>query len=293
MKEFIINADDFGFSKEVTDGIVYAHTHGVVTSTTLMANMDAWEHAASLVGKHPGLSVGIHLTLTVGRPVLPSERVPSLVGPDGRFRPFDQVLGKAWRFRMKLAEIESELSAQMERLLAAGVRPTHADSHHHITMYPQTFLAVMRVLKRYDIRRMRTHRGRFVPDSAMAGRAEVRRLCRSKRMKDAPKQAYYTVCDAWIRAARSVRTPRQRYGFYRVVSDHPLECNHDDWRRLLLSAPCGVSEVVAHPGFRHEHPADDPEMRAQRVRELEFFTDPQTRWAMDAAGVKLTNFREV
>jgi predicted glycoside hydrolase/deacetylase ChbG (UPF0249 family) len=293
MKRLIINADDFGFSREVTDGIIEAHVDGCVTSTTLMANMPAWEYAASLVERHPSLSVGIHLTLTQGRPVLPPERVPSLVDAAGRFKPYEQMLCLAWRLRLSRREIEAELSAQVERLLDAGVPPTHADSHHHMTMYPQPFVACVNVLRRHGIRRVRTHRCRFRADVELAGRPEIRRLLRRKQLRDAPKQAYYSACDACVRAVCRARMPDQRYGPYRVVSDHRLGWNADDWRRYLAAAPYGLSELTCHPGLRHEVAEDPPEFRDQRVRELEFLTDRETVAAIAAAGISLANFNDL
>ncbi|MBV9158459.1 MAG: ChbG/HpnK family deacetylase, partial [Acidobacteriaceae bacterium] len=45
MKRLIINADDFGFTRDVNAGIVHAHREGVLTSATLMANGNAFEDA--------------------------------------------------------------------------------------------------------------------------------------------------------------------------------------------------------------------------------------------------------
>ncbi|WP_145838534.1 ChbG/HpnK family deacetylase, partial [Bacillus paralicheniformis] len=70
MKSLIINADDFGFSRGVNLGIIEAFQHGVLTSTTLMVNMQEAEHAVELARQNRELGVGVHLTLTAGRPIL-------------------------------------------------------------------------------------------------------------------------------------------------------------------------------------------------------------------------------
>lgn len=78
MKHLIINADDFGYSKAVNLGIMESHINGVLTSTTLMANMPGVDHAVSLLKDMPNLCVGAHLTLTCGKPML-GEKVSTLI----------------------------------------------------------------------------------------------------------------------------------------------------------------------------------------------------------------------
>lgn len=123
-KFLIINADDFGLSVAANECIMQAHACGTVTSTTLMANMPGFEHAAALARSTPSLGVGLHVNLTIGKPLSPKEEVPSLVGPEGYFS--DKRNG--WREE----EVELEVGRQLSKLLAAGLHPTHLDSHHHI-----------------------------------------------------------------------------------------------------------------------------------------------------------------
>ena len=66
----IVNADDFGFTRDVNEGIVEAHRHGILTATTLMANGDAFDHAVALARENPSLDVGCHLVLVQGKSVL-------------------------------------------------------------------------------------------------------------------------------------------------------------------------------------------------------------------------------
>ena len=55
-RQLVVNADDFGFTPDVNEGIVEAHRHGILTATTLMANGAAFDDA-----------VGI--TAAIGRPI--------------------------------------------------------------------------------------------------------------------------------------------------------------------------------------------------------------------------------
>ena len=88
----IVNADDFGMAPAITDAIIDCHRRGIVTSTSLMANLPAAEHAAWRAQEVPGLGVGIHLNLTQGPPLSPPERIPMLVGTDGEFLPKSEQL---------------------------------------------------------------------------------------------------------------------------------------------------------------------------------------------------------
>jgi chitin disaccharide deacetylase len=78
----VVNADDFGFTSGVNRAIVKAHTDGVVTSATLMAKGPAFCEAKELAEQLPKLSIGCHVVLIDGEPVLPPVEVPSLTQSD-------------------------------------------------------------------------------------------------------------------------------------------------------------------------------------------------------------------
>ena len=83
MRRLIVNADDFGLTAGVNRAIVEAQERGIVTSATLMANAGAFEEAASLAAslanRNARFSVGCHVVLLDGEPLLPSDRVASHV----------------------------------------------------------------------------------------------------------------------------------------------------------------------------------------------------------------------
>lgn len=124
-RRLIVNADDFGLSPGVNAGIVTAYMDGIVRSATVMVNQPAADEAYALARAHPGLGVGIHFTLTGGRPV--ADGVDSLTGPDGAFLKMPELAEAA-----RPEHIRRELEAQLELFLASGLCPTHFDSHHHV-----------------------------------------------------------------------------------------------------------------------------------------------------------------
>lgn len=146
MLKLIINADDFGYSRAVNYGIIDAHTQGVLTSTTLMTNMPGAEHAYHLGKQHTSLGIGVHLTLTCGRPLLKNHR--TLVDSKGNFKKLHQYQGV---FHIDPDELYAEWRAQIEAFLQAGLTPTHLDSHHHVNQLEPILPVFIHLAKEYDL----------------------------------------------------------------------------------------------------------------------------------------------
>ena len=129
MRYLVVNADDFGLTPGVSRGVLEAHRHGLVTSTTALANLPSLpELDAEAVG-FPGLGIGLHVNLTFGTPVSPAAKVPSLVDLEGRFPRDPLVVGA----RADADEVRREAEAQIEAFARRfGRLPTHLDSHHHV-----------------------------------------------------------------------------------------------------------------------------------------------------------------
>ncbi len=138
-KRVIVNADDFGRTPGINEGIIEAHRRGVVTSTTLMVNFAASAAAGALAGSNPRLGVGLHLSLTGGRPTLAPEQIPSLVDGKGDLPRKPEGLSGA-----RPAEVLAEARAQLQRFRElVGRNPTHFDTHHHAHRLPEIFEAVV------------------------------------------------------------------------------------------------------------------------------------------------------
>jgi predicted glycoside hydrolase/deacetylase ChbG (UPF0249 family) len=124
-RRLIVNADDFGLAPGVSAGILAAHRHGIVSSTTLLATVavDA-ESMRALCDS--GLGVGLHVNLTLGRPLSGGR---SLVDGDGRFvRDARHAAARA-----NAVDVEREVAAQIEKFESIAKRlPTHLDTHHHV-----------------------------------------------------------------------------------------------------------------------------------------------------------------
>ncbi|MHB8171724.1 MAG: chitin disaccharide deacetylase [Thermincolia bacterium] len=132
MKRLIVNADDFGLSHGVNQGIIKAHGDGIVTSTTVMVNLPAAREIVEAAKFNPELGIGIHLNITFGRPLFMVDRITSLVDEQGNLmRP--EVI---WE-RVEPKEVAMEWEAQVGEFLSWGLKPSHLDSHHHVHTWPQ------------------------------------------------------------------------------------------------------------------------------------------------------------
>lgn len=143
----IVNADDLGRTAGINAGIFAAHRDGVVTSATLMVGYPEAETAAAALGDHPGLGIGLHVTLTGSPAVLPAGRLPSLIGDDGMLPRKPENLDGA-----DPAEIRAEARAQLDRFRElTGRLPTHLDSHHHSHRRPEVLAAVIEIARQHDL----------------------------------------------------------------------------------------------------------------------------------------------
>ncbi|MFI3210045.1 MAG: carbohydrate deacetylase [Peptostreptococcaceae bacterium] len=145
MTKLIINADDFGYSKAVNYGIIESYKSGVVTSTTIMANMPGFSHAIELIKQNEGLGLGVHMTLSCYKPV--SENLKTIVDEEGNFyrRLTDDVLET-----FNLDEVYNEFCAQIDKVLECH-EITHLDSHHHVHQLKILKPVIEKILKKYDL----------------------------------------------------------------------------------------------------------------------------------------------
>ena len=146
MVKLIVNADDFGYSKGVNLGIIETHTNGILTSTTMLANMYGFENGIDLMKEYPKLGIGVHLTLTCGKPIL--ENVNSLIDKHGNFKKL-KVLKE--ENNMNLNQIYEEWEAQIQKLLNNGVKLTHIDSHHYVHSFDSCVKIVETLAKKYSL----------------------------------------------------------------------------------------------------------------------------------------------
>ena len=254
MRRLVVNADDLGLTVGVNDGIFDAHDHGILTSASLFANAPETSDAIRRARSRPSLGVGVHLALVDGTPTLPPSRVPTLVEDDGRFRrswrPF---IVACLRGKVSLAEVELELTAQVERLWAAGVRPTHLDAHKHVHAYPPVFGIVARLAGAFAIPVVRVPYERWSSTSGdirWGGRLGRQALLNTAMLPWA-RRDYRTA------ASEDLRTP------HFAGRIHTGVLGSDALAGIVRALSPGITELMVHPGY-HD---DDLERTGTRLLE--------------------------
>ncbi|RYU68691.1 carbohydrate deacetylase [Aliivibrio finisterrensis] len=138
--KFILNADDFGLSESVNNGIVECFKSGVVTSTTIMMNQAGVAHAVQLYQQGLIPEVGLHFTVTAGKPLSPPCNVASLIDENGYFLDRQTLMTK----EVSEEEVYLELNTQYQAAINAGLTINHIDSHHFAGVYPPLKKAFIR-----------------------------------------------------------------------------------------------------------------------------------------------------
>ena len=147
----IFHGDDFGLTAGVNHGIINAYQHGLLTSTSLMAVGEAAEEAMGLAVSNPGLDVGIHLVLVDEPPLLPPTALSTFVSHNGLLPSRNRVLKAIFSQKLDYGQVEAECCAQVEKVLAKGIRITHLDSHQFIHLFPGIFRVCRNIARRYHI----------------------------------------------------------------------------------------------------------------------------------------------
>lgn len=130
--KLIFNADDFGLTESVNLAIVDCFKAGVVKSTTIMMNQPGTAHAIELYQQRLIPEVGLHFTVTAGKPLSDPKDVPSLVDEDGHFLSKQALFNKS---DVCVNEVALELKAQYQAAIDAGLQINHIDSHHFAGVY--------------------------------------------------------------------------------------------------------------------------------------------------------------
>jgi predicted glycoside hydrolase/deacetylase ChbG (UPF0249 family) len=270
----IINADDFGFTDDINRGIIEAFEAGALTSTSIMIAMPAAEHAAQYARATNALGVGLHLTLTAGRPLT---MAPSLVNhATGYFLRPSHLLARAIAGRLRAREIVDECTAQIGRARRLGLRLTHIDGHHHVHLYPVIRRAVRHVIAAERIPVVRR------PAEHLVGVPEWRRRL--------PERIAIRLFARGVGAGCwHAETTRHFVGSTLLGAPR----FHSALVRVLDELPSGTTELMVHPGYVAGPLPGGDSYTTQREIELRALTSPDVLQRLRSGRIRLINFRQL
>ena len=283
MRRLIVNADDFGLTPGVNRAILEAHAHGVVTSATLMANAAGFDEAVRLTKSSPALSVGCHVILVDGAPVSNPSEIPTLTD-SGKFG--TRLTGFAMRAvggSINPVELETEIAVQISKLQAAGIQPSHVDTHKHTHMFPQILRPLLRAAKAWGVRAVRNPFGRFA-FSAVLGRPKLWKRYGELMLLNPLARSFLRSVQA-----EGMLTPDGSVGVAATGSlDEKL------FRQIVENLPEGTWEFVSHPGY-NDAALDRvrTRLRQSRERELQILTSPAIRETIERGGIELISYRDL
>ena len=285
VKRLIVNADDLGLTPGVNLAIVEAAQRGIVTSTTLMANGEAFDDAVQVAHQAPKLAIGCHVDLIQLSPVLPPDQLPTLVDA-GRFRPgFTRFASMAMRGRLKQDEITDEATAQIRKLQSAGVRVSHFDTHKHTHVFTSVLKALLRAALDCGVMAVRNP---FEPESAVGFRHVFRRWGTLSR---------WTAVQSLRTLAVTFRREVERAGLATTDGTVGIAITgHMDQTMLcdmLERMPSGTWELVTHPGYADPGLAGLSKLTASRELELRWLTSEETRSSIEKAGIELISYADL
>jgi hopanoid biosynthesis associated protein HpnK len=290
MRRLIVNADDFGFTSGVNRAIVEAYSRGIVTSATLMANGLAFAEGAHLAKTVPGLSVGCHVVLIDGQPVLGANQVATLTNGDSAAPLFRNGLktfaARAIAGCLNAEEIEAEATAQIRKIQGLGISVSHVDTHKHTHLFPSVLRPLLRAARACGVRALRNP---FGPPRALQSRHLLARPSLWTRYAE-------------VRILRSFagkfREAVNRQGFITPHGTLGIEVtgvlDETLFRAIAQTIPEGTWEFVCHPGYNDaDLQAVKTRLRESREIELRALTLPAARSVLSREGIALISYRDL
>ncbi len=257
----MVNADDFGFTRDVNAGIIEAHRDGILTAATLMATGAAFDDAVRLARENPSLDVGCHLVL-VGSPPFPPT-VSSLI----------QAL------LLKRLHVYDELRVQVEKILNAGIAATHLDTHKHTHLLPPVLDAVTRLGQEYKIPWVR----RPFDFPLRASAVPWARRAVSRGLGSLRRRFQRVLTEHGCRST-------DHFAGFQITGRYDAA----ELAALIGKLPEGSTEFMCHPGHcTEELRGAHTRLKESRAEELKALTSPVVKNVLHSWGVELVSYREL
>lgn len=274
----IVNGDDFGLSERVNEGIVQAHRQGILTSASLIASGEAFEHAVALAKASPTLDIGVHLTLIEEKPIASPKTIPTLVDGSGRLHPHAMAFVRRYFLgRISLDQVRYELDAQIGSVVSRGLKVSHLDGHQHLHMLPGVRRIVGQLARKYSIHSIRYPK-------------ETTRMYMLKEPGSVRRVPQMLLLNFFCTIAKTsdAKRPDHFYGFF-----YGGRLSKQNLLVVLDHLPAsGICEVMCHPGLidpdsKHSH------WGYQWQAECDALTDHDVRDCLHSRGIRLISYSDL
>ncbi|HZE95752.1 MAG TPA: ChbG/HpnK family deacetylase [Planctomycetota bacterium] len=271
MRWLIVTADELGLSSKRNQGIVDAHSKGIVTSASMLAYGPAFREAVQIHKALPSLDLGLHLNLSEGEPLVLGHK--TLVNEDGVFWGRQETRRRARESLFDLREVEREADAQVDTLKSAGVTVSHLSAVDHIHIRGNLASALALICKKHGIRCFRCPADKVRPPSL---KLDPERLAAVEEYLQSALNSVSTYAQQRLRST-------ENFGGAALTG----HLTPNLLVETLRSLPVGLTELMVHPGVAASASGfEGPD----RQVELKALTDPRLKPLLKELGIGLTHF---
>jgi predicted glycoside hydrolase/deacetylase ChbG (UPF0249 family) len=275
-RKVIINGDDFGMRAEVNEAIAKAATEGILTSASIIVNMEASEEAVKIAKSMPKLGLGVHLNLSKGKALSKRPAVNCLVDKTGDF---NLSAKKLWFLSIVSHKVRtaiySELAEQIQWLIDRGINPTHLDSHYHIHSFPGLYSIICRLAAGFNVRAMRwVYEPKEVSNVPWP-------ISNNKGKKDARVYRFFAKINR-LQNSDFIKSN----AFVGIAHSGRIDVNF--FKAVALYCRGAVTEVMTHPAVNSQ--SYDREKGLQRETELKAICDERTRQYFSEGELELIHY---
>lgn len=267
MKQLIVTADDFGYSRYVNKAIIKCFRKGVVTSTSLIVNTKYFNESIKILKQNKNLDAGIHVNLTEFTSLTNPK---TLIGKNGNFIDKNKWFSGYYKYINK-NEVEKELESQIVKSLSSGLKITHINGHNHIHIFPKVLDIVIKLAKKYNIKYVR------IPHE----------ISHTKY----PKQNGINslICKFSKNAKTKIIKNRLKTTdtFHGILNMHDMD--FDKMSVILKSIEKRTNELMVHPAHIDKN-GDAFHQSNQRENEIKLLTNDNIKNLIKKQNIKLTDF---
>lgn len=267
--QLIVNADDMGWAAGRDRGIFNCIEHGIVTSVSLMANGATFATAVRELNQHH-VGIGVHLNLADGQAL--AGPIRGLTDADGRFYGKQKSRASFITGCFDIQQVRTELYAQLQRVMEAGLKIDHLDSHQHMFLFPRLTPLLIELCQHFAIGATR------LPLAVDEAPTEVQ----PKLWEELCLYRHYSAEFKLTMAATDVFMPQGVLGM-------PLlnRLNVETLVPALYQLRPGCWELMVHPGNQD---AGLEFCGVERQCEQHALTSRKVRQVIERCGVQLTTF---
>lgn len=275
-KILLLHMDDLGMCPEANQAGQYYIENKYINSGAVMMPCPNAKEFIDWAKKHPGADIGVHLTLTSEwktyrwGPVTGPEKVPGLLDAEGKlYREVRDVVMHATP-----QEVETEIRAQIDRMLALGLTPSHIDTHMGTLYGSPEYVAVF----------LKTAESYHIPANAI----DLSNPGVAKKYRDIG----YPVTENVVNIMNAYKLPKLD-NFTSVPDGKTYEMKRANFFALVNALEEGLTEIIFHPSTETDHLKSITGSWQQRAWEAQLFADPIVISYFKDNGIILTTWKEI